>query len=339
MHSCLQSVVVSLMVIMPGLAGAAGENAGVDPAWLFVPEPVPDPVTEVVEPIPGSDLDLHLFYVETIDGLYAPVGLMKPAGDGPFPVVLIAHMNGALGTRWIREWSRYGNWTPEQFVEAGYAVAWMRYRAEVETPYEEELEEGRFQGRPIFNRGPFEYKDAIAIIEFVKKLPYIDDERTGYLGLSHGGEMLMKIASEYHGIRAGVAVEPASLEFLAMKPRQPGAPDIPETRMDITGETLARELEETRARADIDTAMQRIRRINTPIFIQGRRNDNNEAVFRLNYELLRDAGKDAKWKTYSHAEHGFIFVRRNRDGEYEPDPIQRQAVRDALDYLNEHLKP
>lgn len=338
----MRYIVISILVfftLLQAFAEPVRENAGVDPAWLSVPEPVPDPTTELVEPIPGSDLKLHLFYVETIDGLYTPIGLMKPQGQGPFPIVLFAHMNGGLGSRWIREWTRYGNWTPEQFVKAGYAVAWMRYRAEVRTPYGEKLQEGRFQGRQIFNRGPFEYEDAISIIKFVKALPYIDAQRVGYLGLSHGGEMLMKIASEYHGLKAGVAMEPASLGYLALAPRPPDAPEIPETRIGITEETLARELEETRARADMDTAMQRISNIKTPIFIQGRRNDNNEAVFRLNYELLRDAGKDVEWKTYTHSEHGFIFVRRNRNGVYDPDPVQLQAVRNAIDYMNEHLKP
>ena len=31
-----------------------------------------------------------------------------------FPIVLLAHMNGGQGTQWLREWLRYGNWTPEQ---------------------------------------------------------------------------------------------------------------------------------------------------------------------------------------------------------------------------------
>ena len=61
--------------------------------------------------------------------------MMKPAGNGPFPLVLLAHMNGGQATQWLREWPHYGNWTPEQLVKAGYAVAWMRYRAEVNNVY------------------------------------------------------------------------------------------------------------------------------------------------------------------------------------------------------------
>jgi hypothetical protein len=62
----------------------------------------------VSEPVKGSDIPLHLIYVETVDGLYAPIGLRKPAGDGPFPIILFAHMNGGLGVPWIREWTQNG---------------------------------------------------------------------------------------------------------------------------------------------------------------------------------------------------------------------------------------
>lgn len=332
-------IILAVFIGLPVLAQQVPENASVDPDHIFVPEAVADPMLERIEAIPGSDLKLHIYYVETRDGLYTPVGLMKPEGEGHFPVVLIAHMNGGLGTGFIREWTRYGNWTAEQFVKAGYAVVWMRYRAEVRTPYGDSLQEGRFQGRQIFNRGPFEYEDAISIIKFVKTLPYVDADNVGYLGLSHGGEMLMKIASEYDGLKAGIASEPASLDYLALKPRPTGSPEIPETRMDITAETLADELEATRSRVNMDVAMKRIHAINTPMLVLGRINDNNESVFRLNYELMRDAGKNVKWKTYTHPDHGFIFVRRNRDGVYDPDPVQLRAVEDAIDYMDAYLKP
>src|SRR6202158_3804568 len=194
-------------------------NASIDPEHIFFTEPVKSPVTAITEPVRGSEIPLHLIYVETVDGMYAPIGLRKPPGNGPFPVVLFAHMNGGLGTQWIREWTQNGSWTLEQFLKAGYAVAWTRYRAEVEEGYGIRLVEGKQEGRQIFNRGPFEYEDAISIVKFVKTLPYIDPDRVGFLGLSHGGEMLMKIASEYDGLRAGIAFEPASIDYLARRPQ------------------------------------------------------------------------------------------------------------------------
>jgi dienelactone hydrolase len=315
-------------------------NASIDPEHIFVAHPVANPFTEVIEPVAGSEFPLHLIYVETVDGMYAPIGLRKPEGNGPFPIVLFAHMNGGLGTRWIREWTQNGSWTLEQFLKAGYAVAWMRYRAEVKEGYGIPLVEGKQEGRQIFNRGPFEYEDAISIIKFVKTLPYVDPERVGYLGLSHGGEMLMKIASEYNGLRAGIACEPASIDYLARRPqpRDPNAPPPPETMKVNTPEMQRKAVEELRGRIDMKVAMERINAVKMPILVQGRDRDHHQDIFRLNYELLRDAGKNVEWKSYDHDEHGFIFVRRNEKGIYAPDPVQLDIVKDSIAYFDRTMK-
>lgn len=72
--------------------------------------------------------------------------------------------------------------------------------------------------------------------------------------------------------------------------------------------------------------------------VQGRDRDHNQAIFRLNYELLLEAGKQVEWKTYDHDEHGFIFVKRNAKGRYDPDPIQLEVVQDSIAYFDRYLK-
>src|SRR5919108_3168546 len=74
--------------------GQQSKNASIDPDHIFFTKPVLSPVTEIVEPVEGSEFPLHIIYVETVDGLDAPIGLRKPPGDVPFPIVLFAHMNG-----------------------------------------------------------------------------------------------------------------------------------------------------------------------------------------------------------------------------------------------------
>jgi hypothetical protein len=72
--------------------------------------------------------------------------------------------------------------------------------------------------------------------------------------------------------------------------------------------------------------------------VMGRTPDDNMPAFRLSYELARDAGKAVEWKTYIHPEHGFIFVRRNAEGMYDPEPVQVEIVRDAIAYFDRCLK-
>src|SRR5262249_43329724 len=152
----------------------------------------------VTETVRGSDSPVRLMYVETVDGLYTPIGLRTPPGTGPFPLVLFASGNGGGGIAMARDFTQNRSGTQEEFLKAGYAVAWMRYRPEGAYAYGKigKLVEDKRQRRQLLNRGPLEYEDVIAIAEHCKTLPYVDRERIGYMGMSHGGEMAFKIASE-----------------------------------------------------------------------------------------------------------------------------------------------
>src|SRR5262245_62679483 len=83
----------------------------------------------MTEPVRGSDIPVHLMYVEMIDGVYSPIGLRTPAGQGPFPLVLFASGNGGGGMDVVREFTQNVRWAQEEFVQDGYAVAWMGYGA------------------------------------------------------------------------------------------------------------------------------------------------------------------------------------------------------------------
>jgi len=307
-------------------------------AW---PSGILDPEHVIVtEPVEGSSIPVHLTYVEAADGVYIPIALRKPEGAGPFPIVLFATGNGGGGMGMLREHVRTKSWTLERFVEAGYVAVWMRYRAEVDYAYDRVgklISSGR-QGRQLLNRGPLEYEDAIAVAEYVKTLPFIDATRVGYVGMSHGGEMALKIASEYHGFRAMVASEPASHEFVRLRPDETAKID-PKTGLLNVEKMLMRTPEKVRPRITEDVAKARVAPIDTPIFVQGRDSDELQGIFRVSYDLLHEAGKDAQWKSYDHHLHGFVYPEREPGGEYAPDGVQRQAVADTLAFFERYMKP
>jgi len=293
----------------------------------------------MVEPVRGSDIPVQLMYVEMIDGLYAPIGLRKPPGKGPFPLVLFASGNGGGGMAWVRDATRNKSWTQEQFLGAGYAVAWLRYRAEVDYAYDKigKLIEDRRQRRQLLNRGPLEYEDVISIVDYLKTLPDVAPDRIGYMGMSHGGEMAFKIASEYHGVAAMVASEPAAHEFLRLKP-DATAHINPATGLLDVESMLMRESGKVRARITEDVAKARMAPIKTPIFVQGRNSDELQGIFRVCYDLLVELGKDAQWASYEHDVHGFVYVERNQKGAYAPDPVQIQAVKESIAFFDKYLK-
>jgi dienelactone hydrolase len=293
----------------------------------------------ITESVEGSDSPVLLMYVETLDGLYAPIGLRKPQGAGPFPIVLLASGNGGGGMAWVRNAVRNRGYIMERLLEAGYACAWLRYRSEVELGYHNggRLVRDMRQGRDLLNRSPLEYEDEIAVIEHVKTLPYVDGARVGLIGLSHGGEMVLKITSEYNGAAVAVANEPAAHEFLALTPDHTATVN-PETQLRNLEEMQMTEVAKVRGRIDLAVATERIRTIETPILVMGRETDHLQGIFRLTYELLAEAGKDVEWVSFDHPLHGYIYPLRGPDGAYEVDEIQIAAIQSVIDYLDRYLK-
>lgn len=291
-------------------------------------------VTEIVD---GQSVDL--MYVETWDGLYAPIGVRKPDGDGPFPMILLASGNGGEGMAWIRHAMRDRGYIVDQLVDAGYACAWLRYRTEVELGYNNggALVRDIRQNREMFNRSPLEYEDEIAIIEHVKTLPYVDADRIGLIGMSHGGEMVLKITSEYHGVAVGVASEPASHEYLALTPDDTAFVNDETQLRNIENMQMA-EVDKVRRRIDRTVADKRIKGIDTPILVMGRDEDHLQGIFRTSYELLSEAGKDVEWVSFDHHLHGYIFPEREADGAYHVDDVQTEAIGSVIAYLDRHLK-
>jgi dipeptidyl aminopeptidase/acylaminoacyl peptidase len=292
----------------------------------------------IVEEVSGSDIPVELRYVETWDGLYAPVGLRLPPGDGPHPLVLLASGNGGGGMAWIREAVANRGYIMERLLDRGYACAWIRYRTEVELGYETggRLVRDTRQGRDMFNRSPLEYEDEISIVEQLKEDPRFDADRIGLIGMSHGGEMVLKITSEYQGIKAAVASEPAAHEFLALTPDDTAFVEV-DTGMRNIEEMQMVETEKVRSRIDLHKAMERISTINTPILVMGRDDDHLQGIFRVSYELLAEAGKPVEWVSWDHDLHGYIYPLRGPDGQYQVNEVAGAAIDGVLDYLDKHL--
>lgn len=293
---------------------------------------------EILAQVDGSQHPVHLLYVETWDGLYAPVGLRLPEGPGPFPTVVMASGNGGGGMAWITDAVNNRGYTMDRLLAAGYACAWIRYRSEVELGYHNggRLIRDHRQGGDMFNRAPLEYEDEIAIIEHLKGRDDVDADRVAHIGSSHGGEMALKITAEYDGLAAAVANEPAAHEFLALTPDET-APMNEETGLRNIENMQMTEVEKVRSRIDMDVARDRVAGISTPLLVIGRETDHLQGIFRTTYELLEEAGKDVEWVSFDHPVHGFVFPFRGPNGDYEVDEMQEEAIDTIIAFLGRHL--
>jgi hypothetical protein len=293
-----------------------------------------------VHQVPGSRRPAEIRLAETRDGLYTPYALRTPADDGEFPFVFLAYGNGGGGLDWLRRRIHSHSYITERLLGAGYACAWGRYRTEVELGYHHggELVVDTRQGMDLMNRAPLEFEDEVAILQHVRQHPQVDASRLGHVGVSHAGEMLFKLASQYDGLlRAGVACEPANHEFLDLTPDGTAFVN-PETRLRNIEEMQMRETERVRARTNVPLALERIKPIDLPILVMGRDDDHLQGIFRLSYDLLVEAGKDAQWVSWDHPLHGYIFPVTQEDGTVEIDDVQERAIDGVVEFLDARLK-
>jgi dienelactone hydrolase len=293
----------------------------------------------LVEPMSGSISPVCYLLAETLDGLYTPYALRIPQGAGPHPFVFLAYGNGGGGMGWLHDRVHRFRHVTDVLLEAGYACAWVRYRTEVELGYQTggRLRSTVRQGMGLLNRAPLEYEDEVAILRHVAQHPSIDGDRLFHVGVSHAGEMLFKLLSQYPGLlRAGVAAEPASHELLTLR-----LDDVPT----VTNDGGLRDIESMELRSterareritDPDEVSARLDGVDIPVLVLGREQDELQGIFRLTYELLAEKRTDAEWRSWSHDVHGYIYPESDARGVPRVDDVQREALAVIVDFLDRH---
>ena len=295
------------------------------------------PYVLVERQIPRSGTPWELHLVLTQDEIYVPIGVRKPEGDGPFPMILIGSGQGADGMLKIeRSMDRYEE-LMTRLVERGYVAAFVSYRNEVPELYNEiaaaELLADTVSGgnRTLRSAPTLDSDDHLAIVEHARSLPYTDPNGIGAIGSSHSGEIIMKTATAHGGLAAAVPSEAAVLEYLAI--------DVSRAPRDASGSELQlQDKEVARRLADKDRAMQRIRKVETPLLIMGRDDDHLQGIFALLHEWLTEAGRDATWASFDHPEHGYTLLGRVEGHDGQPDATQERAFDLYMDFFDAHLK-
>jgi dipeptidyl aminopeptidase/acylaminoacyl peptidase len=250
------------------------------------------------------------------DGTRGEGFLRKPPGSGPFPAVVLIH--GGI-TRWptqrLREYA-LATW-PSRFLAAGYVIAAITYRSRDVDP----------QSREGLD-------DAIAAVDYLRRLPYIDANSIAVNGTSGGGDLALFVAADTD-VAVIVPEEPASVMFTGIFNKEfpkKGERFIPGDVFPILAEPsryyTSRYQEVTR---------ERVARIRCPILIvQG----DVHPINRFNREILipelRVAGKPVEILTYPGEPHSFAFYSvANRT----PRPaVALKAFDDINAFLRRHLR-
>jgi len=274
------------------------------------------PHDKYIHVVSEADSPVEKVYIKSKDGLYVAAAMRKPKGNGPFPVLV--HFHGAPGGRGMEQlagWARgdFGSPVFERFLQEGYAVVIADYR---------NVNFNTLADPPPADAVTYA-DDAVAVIDYVRKLPYVDPQRIHVYGVSLGGDVTMHLLARTQ-VRAAILGAGAPIRFLGIKP-SPNAPREDRFR-DMT-------VDEPRAAANIE-------KVTTPILILVGGDDSLLPVNRALHDRLEKAGKKVHMEIYEHGYHDFVMGPQGqnrpdlKDGEALLD-ITLQALESAVRFLKQ----
>ncbi|HET9386814.1 MAG TPA: alpha/beta hydrolase fold domain-containing protein [Gemmatimonadales bacterium] len=290
--------------------------------WLFLsmllagdihqfPGAKPVPHERFIHVVSDADSPVERSFIKSKDGVYVAAAVRKPKGSGPFPVLV--HFHGAPGGRGMEQlvgWARGDHGSPvfERFLQEGYVIVIADYRA---------ASFATLADAPPADAVTYA-DDAVAVIDHVRKLPYVDPQRIQVYGVSLGGDVTMHLLART-SVRAAILGAGAPIRFLGIR-QNPNAP--PENRMTV---------DEARAAANIE-------KVTTPILILVGGDDSLLPVNRALHDRLEKAGKRVRMEIYEGGYHDFVM---GPQGQNRPDlksgeqllDITLQALESALTFV------
>ena len=284
---------------------------------------------DVTRPVVSeADCPLEIIAPIASDGYVGQAVLRKPPGNGPFPVMVILH--GGIATAPLSRLESIARDTANasRFLAAGYVVVVPTYRS-----------------RDVDPQSVVSLEDALAVVEYVRKLPYVDAESIVVFGCSGGGDLALEIAARTN-VCAVVPEEPASMLMAGMF--NTSNPKRGEKYTPADGDLLMANPKQYYTPEFQKILKEKVARIQCPILIiQGDVDRREIPINRFNADILipelRLAGKTLTVGTYPGQAHCFCLDSGlpRRGGLIAPASWPRaglDAFRDIDAFCRRHLK-
>jgi dipeptidyl aminopeptidase/acylaminoacyl peptidase len=295
------------LAIALGIAGAFGEvrqhPGGKEmPSGKYV-----HVVSEAVSPV-------QPVYIKSKDGLYVAAAMRKPGGPGRFPALVYFHgVPGGRGMEQLVTWSRGDTGGPvwERFLKEGFVVVVADYRNR--TPFK-----AWFAPIPTDPDAVSYVDDGVAVLEYVRKLPYVDTSRITLYGVSGGGNLVAHVIGRTQVYKA-VLGAPAVMSLLcAVVPENPPTPSDRFKNLKL----------------DLALARKNVEAIKCPVLILVGTADGLLDVDRQLHDLMVEAGKPVQMEVYENGYHDFCV---GPQGQHRKEPLL-DATLDALDLTVKFVK-
>jgi len=274
----------------------------------------PVPHEKYIHVVSEADSPVQSVYIKSKDGLYIAAALRKPKGNGPFPAMIMFH--GAPGGRGMDQlvgWSRGDHGGPvwERFLQEGFVVIVADYRGGNMT----------LMSTPSTNGTITSIDDGLAVLDYVKALPYVDPARINLYGVSLGGNLVMNLVSRVQ-VQHAILGAPATIWFLGIT-MPPNAPTSGPDRFKD-------------AKPDPEVTRKNIEPIATPLLILVGTADSLLPVSTLLHDSLAAQGKSVRMEIYEHGYHDFCL---GPQGQKRNDLPQGEVLLDsALDALEKSVR-
>jgi dipeptidyl aminopeptidase/acylaminoacyl peptidase len=274
---------------------------------------------EVTQPvIAEADAPLEVIGPAAHDGHRGLGVLRKPPGKGPFPAII--HLHGGITTMPIaslRATATNGA-NPSRFLAAGYVVVVPTYRS-----------------RDVDPQSPVSLDDAVAVVDYVRALQYVDGKSIVMFGCSGGGDLALQVPTRTT-VCAVVAEEPASMLMAGMYNNR-----VPKKGERYTPEDGFAMMENPRQHYTPESQeilRTRVAKINCPILIiQGDANRRMPPINQFNAEILipalHAANKTVEVRSY--ADQGHCFCAGSRVPRLTGLPTPASAPPAALEAFKE----
>jgi dipeptidyl-peptidase 4 len=164
--------------------------------------------------------------------------------------------------------------------------------------------------------------DGLAIIDYVKALPYVDAARINLYGVSLGGNLVMNLLSRVPAIHGAIVGAPAAIWFMGVTM----PPDAPKSGPDRFKD----------AKPDPDVTKKNIEPIRTPILILVGTADSLLPVTTMLHDALAAQSKPVHMEVYEAGYHDFCL---GPQGHNRPDLPNGEALLDStLDALEKSVR-
>jgi len=277
---------------------------------------------------------------EGVDGVKIAGYVRKPAGAGPFPIVIILHGGGpsaravsaegdqAKAEALTKEATRAGNALGRasnapipEFLAHGWAVYTIDYRP-----------------KPRYPLDPLEWDDTVIAVNKARSFSFGDPKRVAIFGGSHGGHVTGRMTSRVD-LTCAVLCAPAGLDLIELsRLAGKGTPIGGNQRLvrefeQRTGVKLT-EVEQKTESHNYTSLLTEVPKIRCPILLISGRNDDNAPlpVMDLFVEKLRAVGKEAETYHPDNGPHGFYV------GLPKVIPETAESTRRAVAFIKKHFE-